>query len=167
MRQRAPHEPPLPRPLPGPGRLPPELGGGPWHVPAHPPVGVAWYFGLCKGWRRVGVRARTRATGAQWMWRPAGTGSTGGQHPRGPRVRVRGSVPPRCAGARPPPPCACAGPQEVRARGTRPPGRTAHTCWRLSTLQRTQCRIPRRFGRSKKKCFSNALGYTLVVLEVL
>ena len=31
------------------------------------------------------------------------------------------SVPPRCAGARPPLPCACAGLPGVRARGTRPP----------------------------------------------
>ena len=121
---------------------PPALSGGPWRVPAHPPVRVAWYCGLCKGWRRVGVRAGTRATGAQRMWGPAGAlGSTEGQRPRGPRVRVRGRMPPRCAGARPPPPCACAGPREVRARGTRPPGRTARTCWRLSTLLRTQCHI--------------------------
>ena len=148
MRQRAPHAPLPPRPLPGPGRLPPALGGGPWRVPAHPPVGVAWYCGLCKGWRRVGVRARTRATGAQRMWGPAGArGSTEGQRPRGPRVPVRGRVPPRCAGARPPPRCACAGPQEARARGTRPPGRTARTCWRLLTVGRTPCSIPRRVGR--------------------
>ena len=31
--------------------------------------------------------------------------------------------------------------------GTRPPGRTARTCWRLSTLLRTPCHIPRRAGR--------------------
>ena len=30
------------------------LGGGPWRVLAHPPVGEAWYCGLCKVWRRVG-----------------------------------------------------------------------------------------------------------------
>ena len=69
---------------------------------------------------------------------------TEGQRPRGPRVRERGCVPPRCASARP---CACAGPRKVQARGTRPPGRTARTCWRLSTLRRTACRIPRRVGR--------------------
>ena len=120
----------------------------PWRVPAHPLVGVAWYCRLCKGRRQVGVRARTRATGAQRMWGPAGaSGSTEGQRPRGPRVRVRGRVPPRCAGAGPPPQCACAGLREVRARGTRPPGRTARSCWRLSTLRRTPCQIPRRAGR--------------------
>ena len=85
---------------------------------------------------------------AQRIWGSAGArGSTEGQRPRGPRVRVRGRVPPRCAGARPPPPCGCAGPREVRARGTRPPGRTARTCWRLWALRRTPCRIPRRVGR--------------------
>ena len=148
MWQRAPHAPPPPRPPPGPGRPPNALCGGPWRVPAHPPVGVAWYCGLCKGRRRVGVRAQTRATGAQRMWGPAGArGSTEGKHPRGPRVCVRGRVPPPCAGARPPPPCACAGLREVRARGTRPLGRTARTCWRLSTLRRTPCHIPRRVGR--------------------
>ena len=110
MRQRAPRAPPPPRPPPGPGHPPPALCGGPWCVPAHPPVGVAWYCGLCKGRRRVGVRARTRATGAQRMWGPAGTrGSTEGQRPRGPLVRVRGCVPPRCASVGPPPLCACAG----------------------------------------------------------
>ena len=148
MRQRAPRAPPPPRPSPGAGRPPPALCGRPWCVPAHHPVGVAWYCGLCKGRRRVGVRVRTGATGAQRMWGPAGArGSTEGQRPRGPRVRVRGCVPPRCAGAGPPPLCACAGLREVRARGTRPPGRTARTCWRLSTLRRTPCRIPRRAGR--------------------
>ena len=148
MRQRALRVPPPPRPPPGPGRPPPALCGGPWCVPAHPPVGVAWCCGLCKGRRRVGVRARTRATGAQRMWGPAGArGSTEGQRPRGPLVRVRGCVPPRCAGAGPPPLCACAGLREVRARGTRLPGRTARTCWRLSRLRRTPCHIPRRIGR--------------------
>ena len=131
-----------------PGQAPPALGGGPWRVPAPPPVGEAWCCGLCKVWRRVEVMARTRATGAQRTWGPAGArGSTGGQRPRGPRVRVRGHVPPRCAGARSPPPCACAGPWEVRAGGTRPPGSTARTRWRLPALQRTPCRIPRRAGR--------------------
>ena len=131
-----------------PGRPPSALCGGPWCAPAHPPVGVAWCCGLCKGRRRVGVRGRTRATGAQRMWGPAGArGSTEGQRPRGPLVRARGCVPPRCAGARPPPLCACAGLREVRARGTRLPGRTARTCWRLSTLQRTPCHILRRVGR--------------------
>ena len=81
------------------------------------------------------------------MWGPADArGSTEGQRPRGSLVRVRGCVPPRCAGAGPPPLCACAGLREVRARGTRPPGRTARTCWRLSTLRRTPCHIPRRVG---------------------
>ena len=103
---------------------------------------------LCKGRRRLGVRAGTRATGAQRMWGPAGArGSTEGQRSRGPRVRVRGRVPPRCAGARPPPLCACAGLREVQARGTRPPGRAARTCWRLSTRRRTPCHNPRRVGR--------------------
>ena len=95
MRQRASRAPPPPCPPLGPGRSPPALCGGPWRVPAHPPVGVAWYCGLCKGRRRVGVSARTRATGAQRMWGPAGAlGSTEGQRPRGLRVRVRGRVPP-------------------------------------------------------------------------
>ena len=103
-----------------------------------PPVGVAWYCGLRKGRRRVGVRARTRATGPQRMWGPAGArGSTEGQRPRGPR----------CADTGPPPLCACAGLREVRARGTPPPGRTARTCWRLTTPRRTLCHIPRRAGR--------------------
>ena len=78
---------------------------------------------------------------------PGARGSTEGQRPRGPRVRVRRCVPPRCSGAGPPPLCACAGLWEVRARGTRPPGCTARTCWRLSTLRRTPCHIPRRAGR--------------------
>ena len=96
----------------------------------------------------MGVRGRTRATGAQRTWGPAGArGSTEGQRPRGPLVRARGCVPPRCAGARPPPLCACAGLREVRARGTRQPGCTARTCWRLSTLRRTPCHILRRVGR--------------------
>ena len=96
----------------------------------------------------MGVRGRTRATGAQWMWGPAGArGSTEGQRPRGPPVRVRGCVPPRCAGARPPPLCACADLREVRARGTRLPGCTARTCWRLSLLRRTPCHTLRRVGR--------------------
>ena len=148
MRQRAPRAPPPPRPPLGPRRSPPALCGGPWCVPAHSPFSVAWYCGLCKGRRRVGVRARTRATGAQRMWGPAGAcGSTEGQRPRGPRVRLRRRVPSRCAGAGPPPLCACTGLQEVQARGTWPPGRTARTCWRLSTLWRTPCHIPRRAGR--------------------
>ena len=82
------------------------------------------------------------------MWGPAGArGSIEGQRPRGPPVRVRGCVPPRCAGARPPPLCACADLREVRARGTRLPGCTARTCWRLSLLRRTPCHTLRRVGR--------------------
>ena len=98
--------------------------------------------------RRAGIRARTRATGARRTWDPAGArGSTGGRLPRGRRGRVRGCSRPRCAGAKPPPPCACAGPRAVQARGTRPPGSTARMCWRPSALQRIPCRIPRRGGR--------------------
>ena len=140
--------PPLPRSPPGPRRPPPVLGSGLWRAPARPPVGEAWCCGLCKARRRVGVRPRTRATGARRTWGPTGArGSTGGQRPRGPRGRVRGAVCPRCAGAKHPLPCFCAGPRDVRARGTRPPGSTARTCWCPSALQRIPCRIPRRAGR--------------------
>ena len=120
-----------------------------WRVPARPPAGEAWCCGLCKVWRRVGFRARTRGTGAQRTWGHAGAlGLTGARRLRGPHVRVRGRALARCAGAKPPPPCACAGPKEVQARGTRPPGSTARTCWRLSALRRTPCCIPRKGGRS-------------------
>ena len=147
-RQRVPRAPPLPRPPPGPRRLPPALGGGLWRAPARPPLGGAWCCRLCKARRRVRVRTQKRATGGRRTWGPAGAhGSTGGRRPRVPRVRVRGRVRPRCAGAKPRLPCVCAGPRDVRARGKRPPRSTAHTCWRLSVLRRIPCRIPRRGGR--------------------
>ena len=49
-----------------------------------------------------------------------------------------------CQGACAPPMRRC---KEARARGTRPAGSTARTCWRPSALRRTLCRIPRRGGR--------------------
>ena len=52
-----------------------------------------------------------------------------------------------CAGAMPPLPCDCAGPQMVGARGTRSTGSTARTCWRPSARRRTPCRTSRRGGR--------------------
>ena len=108
-------------------------------------VGEAWCCRLCKARRRVGVRAQTRATGAQRTRGPAGArGSTGGRRPR---VRVRGRLRPRCAGAKHPLPCVCAGPQEVRGGGTRLPGSNARTRWHSLALPRIPCRIPRRGRR--------------------
>ena len=52
--QRAPHAPPPRRPLPGPGRSPPALGGGPWLSRPIPPL--AWHgtAGSAKGGGRWG-----------------------------------------------------------------------------------------------------------------
>ena len=113
-----------------------------------PVPGEAWCCGLCKARRRAGVRARTRATGARRTWGPAGArGTTGGRRPRVSRGRTMARARPRCAAAKPPLPCVGAGPRVARARGTRPPGSTARTCWRPSALRRIPCRIPRRGGR--------------------
>ena len=67
--------------------------------------------------------------------------------PARPARPCEGACAPRCAGAKPPLPCVCAGPREVRARGTRPPGSTALTCPCPSPLWRIPRRIPRRGGR--------------------
>ena len=87
----APRAPLSPRPPPGPGQPHPALSGRHWCAAARSPFGEAWCCGPCKARRRAGVRARTRATGAQRTWGPAGArGFTGGRRPRGPRGYVRG-----------------------------------------------------------------------------
>ena len=140
LRHRVRHQAPDGRPLcsaAGPG-VPRPISPSAWHGAA----------GSAKGGGGRGLGGEHVRQPRNGCAGPAGArASTEGQRPRGPLVRARGCVPPRCAGARPPSLCACAGLREVRARGTRLPGRTARTCWRLSTLRRTPCHILRRVSR--------------------
>ena len=69
---------------------------------------------------------------------------------RGPLGRAMRSARPPCVAVVHPPQCAGAGPLVARARGTWPPGSSAHTCWRRSAWRRTPSCTPSRGGRCVK-----------------